>query len=186
MIPYGVWVPALLNSQRLGAGTQAASSETAPVSAAPAAAARPRRARSSGAGPSDNPADGALLRWLPRHIARLYRALIHPVPYASGTRVREPAPDTDADITPSMWARYARVEIAQDAYCECRPNPKRLFRKPVIHRNLESWCDSTIGTTSATAAPPAPTSAPISTKRKRATGRPSAAGQSHFKTGPGA
>src|SRR5271166_6438171 len=147
MIPYGVWLPDFLNSQRRGAGTQAASGVSSPGTApdlAPQAqaTARPKRARPSGPRPSDNPADGPALGWLPKRLAGLYRALAHPVAYARGSRVK-PAPEPEPDITPSLRERYFRVEIAQDAFCERRPRPKRLFRKPVIHRNLHSWCDST-------------------------------------------
>ena len=40
-----------------------------------------------------------------------------------------------------MRERMFRVEIIQDAFCERRPKPQRLFRRPSGHRDMESWCD---------------------------------------------
>src|SRR5271166_4683017 len=89
-------------------------------------------------GPADRP--GHVLRWLPAGLVRLYDRLIHPTPYARTTRVR-PAPEPDPEIAVSMRERAFRVEIIQDAFCERRPKPQRLFRKPSGHRSMESWCD---------------------------------------------
>src|SRR5271165_7077791 len=105
----------------------------APVAPPPRTARRPRQH-----GPADRP--GRVLRWLPAGLVRLYDRLIHPTPYARTTRVR-PAPEPDPEISVSMRERMFRVEIIQDAFCERRPKPQRLFRKPSGHRDMESWCD---------------------------------------------
>ena len=76
--------------------------------------------------------------FLPPFLKRLYRSFR--VPYARGTRVRE-TPEPDPEIAVSMRERMFRVEIIQDAFCERRPKPQRLFRRPSGHRNMESWCD---------------------------------------------
>jgi len=76
--------------------------------------------------------------FLPPFLKRLYRSLR--VPYARGTRVRE-TPEPEPEIAVSMRERMFRVEIIQDAFCERRPRPQRLFRKPTGHRDLYSWCD---------------------------------------------
>src|SRR5271165_3117929 len=105
----------------------------APVAPPPRTARRPRQH-----GPADRP--GRVLRWLPAGLVRLYDRLIHPTPYARTTRVR-PAPEPDPEISVSMRERMLRVEIIQDAFCERRPKPQRLFRRPSGHRDMESWCD---------------------------------------------
>jgi len=76
--------------------------------------------------------------FLPPLLKRLYQSFR--VPYARGTRVRE-TPERDPEIAVSMRERMFRVEIIQDAFCERRPKPQRLFRKPSGHRDMESWCD---------------------------------------------
>src|SRR5208283_3090867 len=48
-----------------------------------------------------------------------------------------PAPE----IAVGMRERMFRVEIIQDAFCQRRPRPERLFRKPSGHRDRYSWCD---------------------------------------------
>src|SRR5271166_744543 len=40
-----------------------------------------------------------------------------------------------------MRERMFRVEIIQDAFCERRPKPQRLFRPWPGHRDMYSWCD---------------------------------------------
>ena len=79
-----------------------------------------------------------MLDFLPPLLKRLYQSFR--VPYARGTRVRE-TPEPDPEIAVSMRERSFRVEIIQDAFCERRPRPERLFRKPSGHRDLYSWCD---------------------------------------------
>ncbi|HKM61850.1 MAG TPA: hypothetical protein VJY39_05105 [Acidisphaera sp.] len=79
-----------------------------------------------------------MLDFLPPLLKRLYQSFR--VPYARGTRVRE-TPEPDPEIAVSMRERSFRVEIIQDAFCERRPRPERLFRKPSGHRSMESWCD---------------------------------------------
>jgi len=76
--------------------------------------------------------------FLPPFLKRLYQSFR--VPYARGTRVRA-APEPAPEIAVSMRERMFRVEIIQDAFCERRPRPQRLFRKPTGHRDLYSWCD---------------------------------------------
>ena len=84
--------------------------------------------------------EDTLLRWLPKHLIRLYRGLIDATPYAPGTRVREtPAPDPE--IAVSMRERMFRVDIVLDAFCERRPTQGSLFRTPSGHRGMESWCE---------------------------------------------
>src|SRR5271155_3536366 len=100
MVPYGVWLPELLKSQRLDAGTQAASGEVAPDSAAsatsPTDVARQKRARSSVRHPSENPADGPLLRWLPETLVKLSRRLVSATPFAPSTRFKpQPEPEPE-------------------------------------------------------------------------------------------
>ncbi|HKM63504.1 MAG TPA: hypothetical protein VJY39_13545, partial [Acidisphaera sp.] len=79
-----------------------------------------------------------LFDFLPPFLKRLYQSFR--VPYARGTRVRE-TPEPDPEIAVGMRERAFRVEIIQDAFCERRPRPERLFRKPTGHRDLYSWCD---------------------------------------------
>src|SRR5271157_3749543 len=79
-----------------------------------------------------------MFEFLPPFLKRLYRSLR--VPYARGTRVRE-TPEPEPEIAASARERMFRVEIIQDAFCERRPRPERLFRKPTGHRDLYSWCD---------------------------------------------
>jgi len=76
--------------------------------------------------------------FLPPFLKRLYQSFR--VPYARGTRVRA-TPEPDPEIAVGMRERAFRVEIIQDAFCERRPRPERLFRKPSGHRDLYSWCD---------------------------------------------
>ncbi|HKM62906.1 MAG TPA: hypothetical protein VJY39_10485 [Acidisphaera sp.] len=76
--------------------------------------------------------------FLPPFLKRLYQSFR--VPYARGTRVRA-APEPAPEIAVGMRERAFRVEIIQDAFCERRPRPERLFRKPSGHRSMESWCD---------------------------------------------
>ncbi|HKM61461.1 MAG TPA: hypothetical protein VJY39_03120, partial [Acidisphaera sp.] len=76
--------------------------------------------------------------FLPPFLQRLYQSLR--VPYARGTRVRA-APEPEPEIAVGMRERMFRVEIIQDAFCQRRPRPERLFRKPTGHRDLYSWCD---------------------------------------------
>ncbi|HKM63194.1 MAG TPA: hypothetical protein VJY39_11970, partial [Acidisphaera sp.] len=76
--------------------------------------------------------------FLPPFLKRLYQSFR--VPYARGTRVRA-APEPDPEIAVSMRERMFRVEIIQDAFCERRPKPQRLFRPWPGHRSMESWCD---------------------------------------------
>ncbi|HKM63763.1 MAG TPA: hypothetical protein VJY39_14855, partial [Acidisphaera sp.] len=76
--------------------------------------------------------------FLPPLLRRLYQSFR--VPYARGTRVRA-ASEPEPEIAASMRERMFRVEIIQDAFCERRPRPERLFRKPTGHRDLYSWCD---------------------------------------------
>ena len=81
-----------------------------------------------------------LFDFLPPLLKRLYQRFR--VPYARGTRVRAtPEPDPAPEIAVGMRERTFRVEIIQDAFCEQRPKPQRLFRKPSGHRSMESWCD---------------------------------------------
>ena len=79
-----------------------------------------------------------MFAFLPPLLRRLYQSFR--VPYARGTRVRE-TPEPEPDIAVSMRERMFRVEIIQDAFCERRPKPQRLFRRPSGHRDMESWCD---------------------------------------------
>jgi len=76
--------------------------------------------------------------FLPPFLKRLYQSFR--VSYARGTRVRE-TPEPDPEIAVSMRERMFRVEIIQDAFCERRPKPQRLFRPWPGHRSMESWCD---------------------------------------------
>ena len=79
-----------------------------------------------------------MFEFLPPFLKRLYQSFR--VPYARGTRVRE-TPEPDPEIAVSMRERMFRVEIIQDAFCERRPKPQRLFRSPPGHRDMYSWCD---------------------------------------------
>src|SRR5271157_3899997 len=81
---------------------------------------------------------GQMFDFLPPFLKRLYQSFR--VPYARGTRVRE-TPEPDPEIAVSMRERMFRVEIIQDAFCERRPKPQRLFRSPPGHRDMYSWCD---------------------------------------------
>src|SRR5271165_4774050 len=87
---------------------------------------------------TSSPREGQVFDFLPPFLKRLYRNFR--VPYARGTRVRE-TPEPAPEIAVSMRERMFRVEIVQDAFCERRPKPQRLFRSPPGHRNMESWCD---------------------------------------------
>src|SRR5271165_5119495 len=83
-----------------------------------------------------------MFRYLPASLRRLYTLLANRVPYARNTRVRAtPEPDPAPEIAVGMRERMFRVEIIQDAFCEQRPKPQRLFRRPSGHRDMESWCD---------------------------------------------
>src|SRR5271165_5423658 len=84
--------------------------------------------------------EGPMFDFLPPFLKRLYQSFR--VPYARGTRVRAtPEPEPEPEIAASARERMFRVEIIQDAFCERRPRPERLFRKPTGHRDLYSWCD---------------------------------------------
>src|SRR5271165_5298513 len=87
---------------------------------------------------TSSPREGQVFDFLPPFLKRLYRNFR--VPYARGTRVRE-TPEPQPEIAVSTRERMFRVEIIQDAFCERRPKPQRLFRSPPGHRNMESWCD---------------------------------------------
>src|SRR5271166_2138379 len=82
--------------------------------------------------------EGPMFDFLPPFLKRLYQSFR--VPYARGTRVRA-TPEPEPEIAASARERMFRVEIIQDAFCERRPRPERLFRKPTGHRDLYSWCD---------------------------------------------
>ena len=107
--------------------------------------------------------------FLPPFLKRLYQSFW--VPYARGTRVRAaPEPDPEPDIAVSMRERMFRVEIIQDAFCERRPKPQRLFRSPPGHRNMESWCDLEVSRYPGTrhrCAHCTETSAPLQTRQRR-------------------
>ena len=80
-----------------------------------------------------------MLRWLPRKLVRLYKSWTEARSYARSTRIRwiaEPAP-----TKPSGCDRLHRLNIVQDARCEHRPPPRKLFRNPQLPRDTTSWCD---------------------------------------------
>src|SRR5271166_3583738 len=124
---------------------------------------------------TSSPREGQVFDFLPPFLKRLYRSLR--VPYARGTRVRE-TPEPEPEIAVSMRERMFRVEIIQDAFCERRPRPQRLFRKPTggIATSIPgaTWRPPATPPRG-TAAPTAPTQATSTGVPTEATGRPKSA-----------
>ena len=80
-----------------------------------------------------------MLRWLPGRLVRAYKAWAEARSYARSTRIRPIAEETLAK--PSGSERLHRLNIVQDARCEHRPSPRKLFRNPQAPRDSTSWCD---------------------------------------------
>ena len=103
----------------------------------------------SGPAPTHPPPPAARSRRSPRPRAPLAaarsRPALRPADPRQAVRAHHPRTPIAASPTPrsrsAMRERMFRVEIIQDAFCERRPKPQRLFRKPSGHRSMESWCD---------------------------------------------
>ena len=80
-----------------------------------------------------------MLRWLPRNLVRAYKAWAEARAYARSTRIKPIA--EEAAAKPCGSDRLHRLNIVQDARCEHRPLPRKLFRNPQAPRDTTSWCD---------------------------------------------
>ena len=80
-----------------------------------------------------------MFRFLPHPLRRAYKAWAEARTYARCTRIKPIAEQKPAK--PCGSDRLHRLNIVQDARCEHRPPPKKLFRNPQAPRDTTSWGD---------------------------------------------